>query len=62
MLDLLLADKYTANSRYNICKECPHFKPKSKRCELCGCFMKVKTKIISQKWIEWRISRTFYLI
>ncbi len=46
MLDLLLADKYTAESRYKTCKECPHFKPKSKRCELCGCFMKIKTKII----------------
>ncbi len=46
MLDLIKADELTANSRYETCKKCEHFLPKFKRCKLCGCFMKIKTKII----------------
>ena len=32
-------------TRLAICKTCEHFKPKSERCALCGCFMKLKTKL-----------------
>jgi len=46
MLDFLLADQLTANARYKVCEQCRHFKPKIKQCDLCGCFMKIKTKII----------------
>ena len=45
-LDLIVADKLTREERYNLCKACPHFQPKMKRCRLCGCFMKLKTKIM----------------
>ena len=46
MIDLVVADRITAMNRYEICKRCPHFKPKFKKCDVCGCFMKLKTKII----------------
>lgn len=31
------------NKRYDTCKACPAFKPDSKRCSECGCFMEAKT-------------------
>lgn len=31
------------NERYETCKACPLFDPKSKRCTDCGCFMEAKT-------------------
>jgi hypothetical protein len=46
MLDLIVADKLTRDERYRMCEACPHFQPKMKRCRLCGCFMKIKTKIM----------------
>ena len=45
-IDLIVVDQMTREERYDICKECPHFKPKLKRCEVCGCFMKLKTKLM----------------
>ena len=34
-----------AKYRFEICKSCEFFKPKTERCSKCGCFMKLKTKI-----------------
>lgn len=34
-----------AAKRYDICLGCKHFKSVTKRCGLCGCFMKIKTQI-----------------
>ena len=31
--------------RYAICESCEFFRPKSKSCSKCGCFMKLKTKL-----------------
>lgn len=31
------------NERYDTCRACPLFDPKSKRCTDCGCFMEAKT-------------------
>jgi len=33
----------TRKERYDTCKACPLFDPKSKRCTDCGCFMEAKT-------------------
>ena len=35
--------KELRDERYAICKACPAFNPKSKRCGDCGCFMEAKT-------------------
>lgn len=40
------ADDLLADQRYNICKECPMLINISKQCKKCGCFMKVKTKLL----------------
>lgn len=35
--------------RIAICRECPHFNHVSNRCKKCGCFMKIKTRLIIAK-------------
>jgi hypothetical protein len=35
--------------RYNICKGCEFFRPMTKRCVECGCFMKLKTQLAQAK-------------
>jgi len=35
-----------ATERMKICKSCPNFKPVSKQCSKCGCFMDLKTKLL----------------
>lgn len=46
-----------ASERYKICKSCPEFSNNKLggNCKICGCFLKVKTKIKSshcpiKKW------------
>lgn len=34
------------NRRMAICRECPFFRAKTETCKKCGCFMKLKTKIL----------------
>lgn len=45
------ADADIVNHRINICQQCP-FLMKHTRCEKCGCFMKVKTRIGASKCPE----------
>jgi len=45
------ADADIVRYRINICQQCPFLK-KHTRCEKCGCFMKVKTRIGSSKCPE----------
>ena len=40
----MLADADIVGYRINICKKCEFLK-KHTKCEKCGCFMKVKTKV-----------------
>lgn len=35
--------------RLSICETCPHFKPKVRKCRLCGCFMDLKTTLAKAK-------------
>ncbi len=37
------------DERYATCEACPSFKPDSKRCAECGCFMQAKTWIAGDK-------------
>ena len=34
-----------AEYRFEICKTCEWFRPKTETCKKCGCFMKLKTKL-----------------
>lgn len=36
-------------ARFDICKACEYFRPKSETCKKCGCFMKLKTKLENAK-------------
>jgi hypothetical protein len=37
--------KYTAKERIEMCELCEHFKPGTRQCEICWCFMDIKTKM-----------------
>jgi hypothetical protein len=43
----LWVEKAIAQSRYNTCKGCDKFIASSARCLECGCFMKVKVKLLN---------------
>ncbi len=32
--------------RYEICRKCEHFDKTFARCKMCGCFMKLKARLI----------------
>ena len=34
-----------ADKRLEVCKSCEFFLPRSERCKLCGCFMRLKTTL-----------------
>jgi hypothetical protein len=40
----VLVDEEVYNTRMNICAACPSFKPETKRCAECGCFMEAKAR------------------
>ena len=33
-------------SRYEICKKCEHFQKRFAICKMCGCFMRIKTRLL----------------
>ena len=44
-----------AEERIKVCEECTHFKKLLRQCDLCGCFLDLKVKILNaqcpaQKW------------
>lgn len=39
------ATQETIDARMSICNECPFFRSNMKRCDKCGCFMKLKTTL-----------------
>jgi hypothetical protein len=47
--DLIHPSNYTTDDvsekRYSICNSCPLFSSLTKRCNECGCFMTLKTKL-----------------
>jgi len=38
-------NKYTSKERINMCENCDDFKPITRQCGICWCFMDIKTKI-----------------
>ena len=42
----IFCDEKRRTKRYNICKECEHFRAITKQCKLCSCFMPIKTKML----------------
>lgn len=45
----VFADEKIQNERFAICTNCIHFISTQSRCNICGCFMKTKVKIIAAK-------------
>lgn len=44
-----------AEERMKVCEVCPHLKKLLNQCDLCGCFLDLKVKVLSaqcpiQKW------------
>ena len=39
-----MTSQSTGDYRFDICKKCPFLK-KNNRCQKCGCFMKIKTRV-----------------
>ena len=39
-----MVDDEVVEQRYNICLGCEEFRPLTKQCKLCNCFMKMKVK------------------
>ena len=52
LFDLLHRSRYapkeTAEARLAICLQCPHLSPLN-RCLKCGCFLKAKTRLRTEK-------------
>lgn len=43
---IVLSEDELKNERMKVCEACDHFKRGLKQCDLCGCFMELKTKFI----------------
>lgn len=41
-----LADSELADERVKICKPCAHYRPMLHQCDLCGCFLELKAKLL----------------
>ena len=57
--DPTAAPRAVMNERLQTCEQCDHYLPMSGQCDLCGCFMKLKTAMANSrcpidKWEEWR--------
>ena len=57
--DPSVAPRAVAAERMEICKNCDRFNEKAQTCQLCGCFMPLKTTMSSMKcpidkWVEWK--------
>jgi len=57
--DPTVAPRDVSRQRMKICTECDRYKEDSQLCEICGCFMPLKTAAANMrcpldKWEEWR--------
>ena len=43
------ADDTLSTQRMDICQKCPEFIAMTSQCKQCGCFMKLKTKLLQAK-------------
>lgn len=44
-----LCSEEVRQERFKICESCQWFKPRSKTCKKCGCFMNLKTHLLNAK-------------
>jgi hypothetical protein len=56
--DPTVAPRSVHNERMKICKQCDHYREQSQTCEICGCYMPLKTTMANMKcpvdkWSEW---------
>jgi hypothetical protein len=56
--DPSIAPRDVSRQRLEICEGCDRFQEKSRTCELCGCYMPLKTTMSNMKcpldkWEEW---------
>lgn len=42
----LISEAELASERIKTCEKCPSFRPVSRQCALCHCFLDLKTKIV----------------
>jgi len=59
LADPTIAPRYIHNERMEICKGCDRFDANKQTCDLCGCYMPVKTCLANMKcpqdlWTEYR--------
>jgi hypothetical protein len=57
--DPTIAPRAVHNERMEICKSCDRYRELTQTCELCGCFMPLKTTAANMacpldKWKEWK--------
>ena len=45
----VFTDKKESENRMDICKKCDHYNKYFNQCTICGCFMKIKTKLKNSK-------------
>ena len=43
------AGEVVSGMRFDICKGCDFFRPKTQTCQKCGCFMKAKSMLLNAK-------------
>ena len=58
LADPTIAPRAVAAERLRVCEGCPHY-TQSKTCELCQCYMPLKTTMANMKcpldhWVEWK--------
>lgn len=56
--DPTIAPRVVSRQRLDICQACDRFQEKTQTCEICGCYMPLKTTMANmecpiQKWSEW---------
>jgi proline racemase len=56
--DPMIAPRRVASKRMIICEQCEHFLPMTGQCDICQCFMRLKTTMANMrcpldKWEEW---------
>jgi len=57
--DPTVAPRSVHAKRMDICKECDRFRENTQTCEICGCFMPLKSTMANMKcpidkWSEWK--------
>jgi len=57
--DPTVAPRQVAIDRIRICDGCDHYRKTAQTCEICGCFMPLKTTMANMacpidKWKEWK--------